>query len=90
MLAGKGTVGWTLYLYSCGSMVAAAVLRLRGGSAFTRPAVIQASMPVLTLIFAKPSLLGRAQLATPSPEFVLQRRIRGCQWHQVAGGGGLA
>ena len=58
LLAGYGTVGWTLYLYSCGSMVAAAtVLRLRGGSTFTRPAVIQACMPVLALAFAVPSLL---------------------------------
>lgn len=50
-LAGATTVGWSPSVFSCGSMVAAAlVLRLRGGAIDTRAAIAQATVPVLALV----------------------------------------
>ncbi|MEP6464388.1 MAG: hypothetical protein ABJC62_13455 [Frankiaceae bacterium] len=53
VLAGRGTVGWSLLVFSCGSMVAAAVaLRVGGGGSYTRAALTQATLPTMSLIAA--------------------------------------
>jgi len=57
LLTGYTTAGWTLYLFSCGSMVAAAVvLRVGGGARYTRAALAQASVPSLALLTSIPAL----------------------------------
>jgi len=57
LLNGYSTAGWTLYLFSCGSMVAAAlVLRIGGGSRYSRAAFAQAAVPVLALLTSVPAL----------------------------------
>lgn len=51
VLSGQATVGWTLVVFACGSMVAAAiVLRLGGGARFGRAAAIQGMLPLLALL----------------------------------------
>ncbi|MGB7449229.1 MAG: DUF1304 domain-containing protein [Ornithinimicrobium sp.] len=57
LLSGYSTAGWTLYLFSCASMVAAAaVLRIGGGRVYARAALAQAVVPGLALLASVPAL----------------------------------
>jgi putative membrane protein len=57
LLIGYSVAGWSLYLFSCTSMVIAAlVLRMGGGPAYSRAALAQAAVPGLALLTAVPAL----------------------------------
>ena len=56
-LAGQTTVGWTLIVFCCASMVTAAAVLLSTGLSYLRAAATQATLPLLALIFAALSRL---------------------------------
>lgn len=59
LLAGADTVGWTLLVFGCASMVcAAAALRLGGGAFYTKAATVQAALPALALVAAAIASVG--------------------------------
>ena len=59
VLAGAQTVGWTLVIFNCGSMVAAGLVLISTGRHYLRAATTQALFPLLALVFALLALLTR-------------------------------
>ena len=49
VFADHETVGWTLLLFSCGSMLAAALVLLTSGPGYARAASMQGTLPLLAV-----------------------------------------
>lgn len=52
VLAGNGATGWTLVVFSCASMLGAAVVLVGTGRKYLRSASMQGAFPLLALLFA--------------------------------------
>lgn len=57
VFTGPTSVGWTLIIFCCGSMVAAALVLVSTGRHYLRAALTQATMPALALLAAGISTL---------------------------------